>query len=154
MPRLLRLSTLARTTAILFIAAGVVSPISGCQSGGLGGLMNQSAMELLTPMVKNAANSYVNNLTALTSSLGNLKDLNGVMEFVKKAEPMVKEVSSSYTTLSNTTGEERANLMKAFGPKIDSANSGFLKQSDSAKSTSGMWAPALSPVLDKVKLFK
>lgn len=67
---------------------------------------------------------------------------------------MVKELSSSYNTLSNTTGEERLTRMKAFGPKINTANSNFLDQSKAAKSTSGMWAPALSPVLDKIKLFK
>lgn len=150
----MRSRSLVRSAALLLISAAAFSPLSGCQSGGLSGLMNQSAMELLTPMVKDAANSYVNNLTSLTGSLANLKDLNGVMEFVKKAEPMVKELSSSYNTLSNTTGEERSNLMKAFGPKINTANSNFLDQSKTAKSTSGMWAPALSPVLDKIKIFK
>ena len=140
--------------ALIAIAGAGVSVSSvGCQSGGLGGLRSsKSAMEMLSPMVKDAANSYVGNLTSLTSSLGNLKDLQGVMDFVKKAEPMVKELSSSYKTLAATTGEERSNLMTAFGPKFNTANSGFLDKSNELKG--GSWSRVLTPVLDKVSLFK
>lgn len=132
----------------------MLSPVAGCQGNGLGGLMgSSSAMELLSPLVKDAANSYVSNLTSLTSSLANLKDLQGVMDFVKRVEPTVKQLSSSYQTLAGTTGEERSNLMKAFGPKFESANSGFLGQSDRVKSN-GMWGQALAPALEKIKLFQ
>lgn len=145
---------LAPAIALTILGAAMLSPLPGCQSGGLGGLMGSpAAMQLLSPLVKDAANSYLGNLTSLTSSLGNLKDLQGVMDFVKKAEPTVKQLSSSYQTLSGTSGDERANLIKAFGPKLESANSGFLNQSSAAKSN-GMWGQMLSPVLDKVKLFQ
>ena len=118
------------------------------------GLMgNKSAMDMLSPLIKDAANSYVSNLTSLTSSLGNLKDLQGVMDFVKKAEPTVKQLSSDYQTLSATTGEDRSNLLAAFGPRLNSANSGFLDKSSAIKSN-GMWGQIASPVLDKVKLFQ
>ena len=139
---------------LTMVGATMLSPIAGCQSVGLGDAMSsRSAMEMLSPMLKDAANSYVSNLTSLTSSLGNLNDLQGVLDFVKKVEPMVKELSSSYQALSSTTGEERSNLMKAFGPKLDSANTGFLDQSNAVMSD-GAWAKVLSPVLDKVKLFQ
>jgi hypothetical protein len=145
---------IAISSALILTAIITISPLSGCQSGGLAGLMgNKTAMDLLSPLVKDAANSYVSNLTSLTSSLGNLKDLQGVMDFVKKAEPTVKQLSSDYQTLSATTGEERSNLLSAFGPKLNSANSGFLGKSNSIKSN-GMWGQIASPVLDKVKLFQ
>ncbi len=143
----------AAAIGLSLLGAATICSMTGCQSGGLSGLMNRSAMDMLTPMVKDAANSYISNLTSLTSSLGNLKDLQGVMDFVKKAEPIAKDLSSSYQTLSNTTGDERSNLIKAFGSKFDSANTGFLNQSSSVKSN-GMWGQIASPVLDKVKLFK
>jgi hypothetical protein len=145
---------LALSSALILAAAAMLSPLSGCQSGGLAGLMgSKSAMDMLTPMVKDAANSYVGNLTSLTSSLGNLKDLQGVMDFVKKVEPTVKELSSSYNTLSATTGEERSNLMTAFGPKFNAANSSFLDKASTTKSNP-LWNQALSGTLDRVKLFQ
>ena len=52
-----------------------------------------------------------------------------------------------------TTGDERSNLMTAFGSRISSANSAFLSQSSAAKGN-GMWGQVLSPVLDKIKLFQ
>lgn len=144
----------AAATACALVSAGVLGPVAGCQSGGLGGILgSKSAMDMLSPMVKDAANSYLGNLASLTSSLGNLKDLQGVLDFVQKAQPMVEQLSSSYQTLSGTTGEERSNLMTAFGSKFKSANSDFLSQSSAAKSN-GMWAQALSPVLDRIKLFQ
>lgn len=140
--------------AISFGGLAALGPLGGCEGGGLGGLLgSKSAMEMLSPLVKEAADSYVGNLSSLTSSLGNIKDLSGVMDLVKKAEPMVKQLSSSYQTLSNTTGEERANLWKAFGPKIDSANQGFLGQAEKLKGN-GTWGQMLGPVLEKVKLFQ
>ena len=92
-------------------------------------------------------------LLLLLLFLRSLEDLQGVMDLVKKAEPMVKELYSSYQTLSGTTGEERSNLMEAFGEKINSANSKFLDQSDRV-SSNGAWAQMLSPVLNNVPLFQ
>ncbi len=136
------------------VVGSMFAPMCGCQSGGLGGLLgSQSAMELLSPLVRDAANSYVGNLGSLTSSLGNLKDLEGVLDFVKKIEPTINELSSSYQTLAGTSGAERENLLKAFGPKFEATNADFLKQSQSTKSDA-MWSRALTPVLDKVSLFQ
>jgi len=149
-----RIHRLAMATAWAIVSATALGPVAGCQSGGLGGMMgSKSAIDLLTPMVKDAANSYLSNLTSLTSSLGSLKDYQGMLDFVKKAQPMVEQLSSSYRTLSETTGEERSNLMTAFGSKFNSANSEFLNQASAAKGN-GMWAQALAPVLDNVKLFQ
>ncbi len=141
------------TLACSLIAALALLPLQGCKSGPLADMMNRSAMDMLAPMVKDAANSYINNLTALTSSLSDIRDLQGVMDFVQKAKPMADQLTSSYQTLSGTTGEERTNLLKAFGPKLDSANSAFLNRSSAIKGN-GMWGQIASPVLDKVKLFQ
>jgi hypothetical protein len=147
-------SRITLSAALTLAACALVSPMSGCQSGGLAGLMgSKSAMDMLTPMVKDAANSYIASLTSLTSELKNLKDLQGVMDFAKKAQPTVEQLSSSYQTLSGTTGEERSNLMSAFGSQFKSANSGFLNQSSAVKSNT-LWGQIASPVLDKVKLFQ
>jgi hypothetical protein len=142
------------------VLAGVIAlgtaalPIAGCKGGGLGGLMSSpTAMDLLAPAIKDAANAYVGNLTSLANSLGKLNSLQGVVDFVNKAQPVVKQVRSSYDTLAATSGVERANLVKAFGPKIDQANAGFLSQSQRV-SGDPLWSKALEPVLSNVKLFR
>lgn len=145
---------LGAASAVAVFGSATLAPVAGCQSGGLGGLLgSSSAMDMLSPVVKDAANSYLTNLTSLTSSLGSLKDLQGVMDFVKKIEPMVQQLSSSYETLAATTGAERSNLLEAFGPKIESANAAFLGQTEVVKGN-GMWSQVLSPMLDQVKLFQ
>ena len=108
-------STLRRAsiaTAVALISAAGAAPMTGCESGGFGGMSaSQSAMNMLSPMVKDAANSYLGNLTSLTNSLGNLQDFQGVMDLVKKAEPMAKEIYGSYQTLAGPTGDARPHLM-------------------------------------------
>ncbi len=131
-----------------------VAPMSGCESSNLGGLLGSpAAMELLSPLVKQAANTYLNDLALLTESLGELTSLSGVLAFVEKIEPTVRQLSSAYQTLAGTTGDERANLLKAFGPKFESANASFLQASTEATGD-GMWNRALSPVLEQVNMFE
>lgn len=136
------------------IGAAMLLPMAGCKTTPLGGLLGSpSAMDLLSPLVKEAANSYLSDLASLTQSLGGLTDWAGVLEFVQKIEPTVRQLSSSYDTLAGTSGEDRANLLKAFGPSIESANASFLKESTRATSDS-LWSRALKPVLDQVRLFE
>lgn len=147
-PRNLILSSIA-TLAIL----APTTAMTGCESAQLGGLLNsKTAMDLLSPLVKEAANSYVANLTDLTGMLGNINNLQGVMEFINMIEPTIKDLKSAYSTLASTSTEERKWLWEAFGPKLNKANSGFLAQSESQ--TNGSWSRLLTPVLDKVTLFE
>lgn len=136
------------------LALGAMAPLGGCESGGLGGLAGaQSAMERLAPAVKEAASAYIANLESLTSSLANLRDLRGVRDFVERAESLVNEVAASYQTLAGTSGEERSDLLEAFGSRFAEVNSAFLEQSDDALNTAG-WRQVLSPVLNRVQLFE
>ena len=140
--------------AVTLVAGALLLPAGGCESSGLGGLLGSpAAVELLSPVVKEAANAYLGDLAVLGQSLGNINNLSDVLEFVQEAEPTVRQLSSSYQTLSQTTGDERANLLKAFGPKFESANSSFLNQSTKATSN-GLWSKALTPLLDQVQLFQ
>lgn len=151
-----RVSRFAACAMLLAMGAGLTAgglSMSGCQSGGLGDLMNKSAMEMLTPMVKDAANSYLANIKSLTSALANVRDMPTALSFVQEAEPKIKQLSSAYNTLSGTTGEERSNLFKAFGSQFESANTNFLSQSNRVNSN-GMLGQAAASALNKVSLFK
>ncbi len=152
----LPVGVLARALTVAACVGGAslaAAPMSGCQSGGaLSGLMGKSAMDLLAPALKEAANSYVSSISSLTGELANIRGFQDVLAFVEKAEPLVKQASSSYNTLASTTGADRSNLLSAFGPKFDSANSGFASQVNRVKGNS-TWGQFAGPVIDKVKLF-
>ncbi len=140
---------------IAALAAGGASGVmTGCQSGGLGGLMGgSSAMEALSPAIKDAANSYLGNLTSLTDAMKNIRGYQDALGFAQKAEPMLSKLSSSYQTLAGTSGTDRSNLLSAFGPKLNTANSGFTSQLGQLKANSTVGSIA-GPVLDRVQLFK
>lgn len=148
-----RMNTIVLTVLLASMPLG----LSGCQGGGgggLAGLMGQpTAMSLLSPMIKDAANGYIGNLTSLTSSLNGLKSWQDAVKLVEEAMPKVKALKSDYDTLAAVSGDDRMNLLKAFGPKIDAANSGFLGQSTRLRGD-GLMSKAIAPVLDQVKLFK
>lgn len=128
--------------------------MGGCESVPLRGLLqSQTAMNLLSPLVKDAANAYISDLTSLSALLNNLDSLQGVMDFVSEIQPTIDTLSSAYKTLSNTTGDERQWLLEAFGPKIDSANSGFISESDSV-TDNWAWNKVLEKALDQIELFE
>ncbi len=129
-----------------------LAPLSGCQS--MGGLMgSKTAMELLAPALKDAANSYLSNVSQLTSALKNVNGYQDALKLIQQAEPMVKQASSGYKTLAATSGQDRANLLSAFAPQFKSTNSGFTSQIDKVKGNSS-WGQLVSPVMDQVKLFQ
>ncbi len=148
-------SRLARAALLtLGLATFTVAPLSGCQSmGGLGGLGSKTAMELLAPALKDAANSYLSNVSQLTGALKNVNGYQDSLKLVQQAEPMVKQASSAYQTLAATSGEDRANLISAFGPQLKSTNSGFTSQIEKVKGNS-MWGQLVSPLAERVKLFQ
>ena len=110
-------------------------------------------MDMLAPALRDAANSYLTNLGALTSSLQNIQGFQDAMKMVEKIEPAVKQLSSSYQTLAATSGQDRTNLIEAFGPKFNSANGGFTEQLSRIKGNSA-WGQMLGPALERVKLFR
>jgi len=144
---------LAVSVSVVF-CTGIGGSMSGCETAPLRGLLNSpTAMQLLSPLVKDAANAYISDLTSLTGLLANVNSLDGVMNFVSVIQPMIDKLTSAYNTLSNTTGDERKWLLVAFGPKINSANAGFLNQSDDATSN-WAWNKVLGSALDQVRLFE
>lgn len=143
-------------TATLALVLGLTLPaatLTGCKGGGLSGLLAQpDAMSLLSPLVKSAANDYVAGLSDLTSMFKGVNGWQDALKLVDKIEPAIRQVSGAYDTLATTTGEDRANLLKAFGPRISAANADFLGQGNRIKSDSLM-GKALGTAIDRVKLF-
>lgn len=128
--------------------------MTACESSQLGNLLNSpTAMDLLSPLVKDAANSYIANLTDLTSMLSDINSLQGVLSFIENIQPTIDQIRSAYNTLASTTPEERRLLWEAFGPKLRDANSSFLNQSEELTDNSS-WSRLLNPVLDRVELFQ
>ncbi|MFK7758555.1 MAG: hypothetical protein AB8C13_01265 [Phycisphaerales bacterium] len=142
-------------TSLLY--AGLMTPVvsmNGCESSQLRNILNSpTAMELLSPLVKDAANSYIANLNSLTGMLGSLDSLSAVMEFIQRIEPTINDLKAAYSTLSSTSSEERAWLWEAFGPKLNNANSSFLNQSDALTSETS-FGGLLTPVFDKIDLLQ
>lgn len=150
MPRRLRLSATVCCTAII----APLPAMSGCSSTQIRDLLNSpTAMELLSPLIKDAANNYIANLTDLTTMLGEINSLQGVIAFIDQIQPTIDQLKSAYQTLANTTPEERQWLWEAFGPKLNDANKGFLAQSETITGNR-TWSLLLTPVLDRVELFK
>lgn len=139
------------------ISAGIIAPatsMTSCSSAPIRDLLtSSSAMDLLSPLVKDAANSYIANLNSLTSMLGNLDSISAVIDFLKLVEPTINDLQSAYSTLASTSAEERKWLWEAFGPKLNNANSGFLDQSETLTSNSS-FRTLLNPLLKEVDLFK
>jgi hypothetical protein len=143
---------LVAASLTLILSGACIAQLSGCQS--MGNLMgSKTAMELLAPALKDAANSYLSNISQLTSSLKNVKGYQDALKLIQDAEPMVKQASSAYQTLAATSGEDRANLISAFGPQFKSTNSGFTSQIDKLKGNSS-WGQLVTPLTDRVKLFQ
>jgi hypothetical protein len=148
----LRRLILPTTLCTLFIAP--LPTMSGCESTQLRELLSSpTAMDLLSPLVKDAANSYISNLTDLTAMLGDINNLQGVLRFIDLIEPTINQLKSAYQTLASTSPEERKWLWEAFGPDLKSVNSGFLNQSD-ALTDNSTWSRLLNPVLENVELFQ
>ena len=139
------------------ISAGIIAPatsMTSCSTAPVRDLLtSSSAMDLLSPLVKDAANSYIANLNNLTSMLGNLDSISAVIDFLKLVEPTINDLQSAYSTLASTSPEERKWLWEAFGPKLNNANSGFLDQSKAITSNSSYDA-LLKPLLNEVDLFQ
>lgn len=146
----MRLSLCSAVCALCLLAC--VAPMPGCQNSGLSSLIGKDAMELLSPLLKDAANSYLTNINALVDSLGKVHSLSDAVSVAPKIEPAAKDAGKAYKTLSSATPEERKLIIQAFGPKIDSANSGFLEQTTRVKGNS-LWGQALNTALDQVKLY-
>ena len=139
------------------ISAGIIAPatsMTSCSTAPVRDLLtSSSAMDLLSPLVKDAANSYIANLNNLTSMLGNLDSISAVIDFLKLVEPTINDLQSAYSTLASTSPEERKWLWEAFGPKLNNANSSFLSQSEAITSNSSYDA-LLKPLLNEVDLFR
>lgn len=139
------------------ISAAVLTPLpimTACESSQIRDLLNSpTAMELLSPLLKDAANNYIANLTDLTAMLADSNSLQGVIAFIDQIQPTIDQLKSAYQTLASTTPEERKWLWEAFGPKLTDANTGFLNQSD-ALADNNTWSRLLKPVLDNVELFR
>ena len=128
--------------------------MSGCETTQLRSILgSQTAMDLLSPMVKDAAKAYITDLTSLSGLLGNVDSIQGVMNFVSDIQPTIDQLKKAYQTLANTSGDERRWLLEAFGPDIRDANAKFLNISDEATSD-WAWKQLLKPVLEKVALFE
>lgn len=127
-------------------------PLAGCQNSSLQGMFGQSAMDLLSPFLKDAASSYINNLKSVATQLAGVRSLTDAVAVAPKIEPAAKDVRTAYNTLSAATPQERKLLWEAFGPKLDSANSDFVSQAARIEGES-LWGRVLSAGLDQVKLF-
>lgn len=135
------------------LALTVSLPMASCQNGGLGSLLqSRDAMALLSPSLKDAANGYLANINALVSSLSGVTSLQDAVNIAPKIEPAARDASKAYNVLAAASPEERALLWEAFGPKFDSANSGFIKQA-ARVNENGLWGRALKAGLDEVRLF-
>lgn len=130
-----------------------VAPMHGCQGSGLSGMMGKDAMALLSPLMKDAANSYVANINSLVDSVSKVQSLSDAVALAPKIEPAAKDANKAYKTLNAATPEERKLVWEAFGPKLDSANNGFTSQLNRVKGNS-MWGQTLGSALDQVKLYK
>ena len=131
---------------------GGVAPMSGCQNGSLSGLLGKDAMAMLSPYLKDAANSYLTNINSLVDSLSKVQGLSDAVAIAPKVEPAAKDAKKAYDVMAAATPEERELLWEAFGPKIDSANSGFTSQLGRVKGNS-LWGQAMGSALDQVKLY-
>jgi hypothetical protein len=141
-------------SASAVFCTGLGGTVTGCESSQIRSILgSETAMDLLSPLVKDAANAYIDDLVSLTGLLSNINSLQGVMDFVQMIQPTIEQLTSAYQTLSNTTGEEREWLLEAFGPKFSSTNAGFLDQS---KNVTGNWSwnQILSQKLDQIQLFE
>lgn len=130
----------------------VCVPLSGCQNGSMQGVFGKSAMDLLSPFLKDAANSYINNLKVVATELAGVRSLTDAVAVAPRIEPAAKDVRTAYNTLAAATPQERKLLWEAFGPKLDSANSEFVSQAARIEGES-LWGRVLSAGLDQVKLF-
>lgn len=139
------------TSAIL--CTGIGGTMSGCETTQLRNILGtQTAIDLLSPFVRDAANAYISDLTSLTGMLDNIDSLQGVIAFVRNIQPTIDKLTSAYQTLSDTTGDERRWLLEAFGPQIKSVNEQFISQSEELSSV-WAWKKALEPALDQIHLF-
>ncbi len=151
MPRIAARVTTVSILALLGVAA--TAPVTGCK-GGMGSITGSpTAMERLSPLVKDAANSYIKNINALIQSLEKVNDIPSAVRAANTLEPTVKDINSAYSTLAGTRGEERSNLLKAFGPQLDSATESFTKEADKITGNV-MFGHVPGPVLKQVKLFR
>jgi hypothetical protein len=137
-----------------FLTVAAFTGLTGCQSGGLGNLgSSDTAMEQLTPVVREAAKTYISSLSTLTSRVKYVHDLHDAIGFSEKARPLLDQISNSHEILSLTTGEDRVNLVKAYGDRINSVNSDFLNERNATAEESKL-GMSLSPLLDSVPLFR
>ncbi len=142
------------TSAISIAAITPLTSMSACSSTQIRDLLNSpTAMDLLSPILKDAANNYITNLTDLAAMLGDINSIQGVIAFIDQIQPTIDQLKSAYQTLENTTPEERQWLWEAFGPKLTDANTAFLNQSQTLTDNT-TWSRLLQPVLDKVQLFQ
>lgn len=142
---------------VLCVVCGValfacVAPMSGCQSGGMSGLFGKDAMALLSPYLKDAANSYLTNINSLVDSLGKVQSLSDAVAIAPKVEPAAKDAKKAYDVMAAASPEERKLLWDAFGPKFESSNSGFTSQLSRVKGDS-LWGQAVGSALEQVKLY-
>ncbi|MBY0395357.1 MAG: hypothetical protein K2X91_02660, partial [Thermoleophilia bacterium] len=101
---------------------------------------------------KDAANSYLTNINSLIASLQNVRSLADAVNVAPKVEPAARDASKAYKTLASATPEERRLLWEAFGPRFESANSGFLGQAERLNSDP-LTARAVKAATDQVRLF-
>jgi len=141
-------------SASAIFCTGIGGTMTGCESSQIRSILgSETAMDLLSPLVKNAANTYIKDLTAIAGYLDNIDTLQGVMDFVTMIKPTVEQLTTAYETLSNTTGDERRWLLEAFGPDLQSVNDSFLKQSEDVTSN-WTWNRILSQTLEQIQLFE
>jgi len=142
------------TSALSIAAIAPLTSMTACESSQIRDLLNSpTAMDLLSPILKDAANNYIANLTDLAAMLADINSLQGVIAFIDQIQPTLDQLKTAYQTLENTTPEERKWLWDAFGPKLTDANTAFLNQSQSLTNNS-TWSRLLKPALEQIELFK
>lgn len=142
------------TSTLSIAAIAPLTSMTACESSQIRDLLNSpTAMDLLSPLIKDAANNYIANLTDLAAMLADINSIQGVIAFIDEIQPTIDQLTSAYQTLASTTPEERKWLWEAFGPKLTDANTAFLTQSE-ALTNNGTWSRLLKPVLDNVELFQ
>ncbi len=142
------------TSAISIAAIAPLTHMTACESSQIRDLLNSpTAMDLLSPILKDAANNYIANLTDLAAMLADINSLQGVIAFIDQIQPTLDQLKTAYQTLENTTPEERKWLWDAFGPKLTDANTAFLNQSQTLTNNT-TWSRLLKPALEQIELFK
>ena len=147
---------LARRSSVVVMCAACFAalPAGGCSGdGSLGDLFSTTtAMDLLTDEVKNNVEGYLSSVNALSTNLGNIQRYADLLSMLPNIQPLVEQLTSAVSTLSQLSPETRGTVLDAFGRRLKNTNGQFSDQLERIQSTFGLAGP-LTDLLKGVELF-